>query len=75
VSVRIQVLNDRNQPVEGAKVFVSWKGGGTSSETTNTSGIADLKCSAGTANYILVNNKEVSGSIVLGDKVNQVSDR
>ena len=62
MSVKIQVTNRNNRAVANADVFVKWKSGSTSRERTNNSGIADLKCSGGTIEYIRVWGEEVSGS-------------
>lgn len=66
MSVRIQVTGSNNRAVRNARVFVKWKTG-TSNATTNNSGIADLKCDGGTIEYIQVWDKNVSGSITVGN--------
>ena len=75
MSVKIQVLDRDNRPVVGARVFVKWQSGGTSERRTNQSGVADLETSAGTAEYIQVENRQVSGTIWLDERIHQVSDR
>lgn len=75
MSVKIQVLDSSNRPVEGADVIVGWQSGGTSSRRTNRNGIADLECSAGTANYVQVNGRTVLHTVWLADATMQVSDR
>jgi hypothetical protein len=74
MSVRIQVKDSGNKPVSGAQVIVIWTAGGTSSRWTDENGIADLECSAGTAERIQVNGREV-GSGWLKDGINPVSER
>ncbi len=67
MSVKVQVTGRNNKAVSGAKVFVKWKSGGTSTETTNNSGIADLNCSGGTIEYVTVWDERVLGSVSVGD--------
>jgi hypothetical protein len=75
MSVRIQVIGKDNRPIAGVEVFVSWQSGGHSSLRTDASGIADLGASAGTANYVQVNGRQVLGTIWLDDRIHTVSDR
>ena len=73
MSISVQVLDDANRPVRQATVFVSWSSGGYSERQTDNSGIADLQTSsAGTAEYIQVNGKKVSGKIWLENGVQEV---
>ena len=67
MSVKVQVTGGNNRAVANADVFVKWKSGGTSRERTNNSGIADLKCSGGTIEYISVWDKKVLGSVTVGN--------
>lgn len=55
MSVKILVIDRNNRPVSNVKVFVKWKSG-TSTEFTNGSGLADLRCSGGIIEQIQVNN-------------------
>lgn len=64
MSVKIRVLDSGNRPVTRAEVFVKWANG-YSKRTTDSSGVADLGCSAGTAEYVRVNGKDVMGRIWL----------
>jgi hypothetical protein len=73
LGVKIQVTDPRDRPVANARVFVSWVSGGHSERRTDESGIADLGTSAGTAEYIQVDGKSVSGRIWLDiNKVHRV---
>lgn len=72
MSVKIQVLDSSNRPVDYARVIVGWEGGGTSDRRTNNSGIAETDCSPATARYIEVNGKMVSGTMYLSDGVTPV---
>lgn len=67
MSVKIQVTGRNNRAVANADVFVKWKNGGTSRERTNSSGIADLKCSGGTIEYVTVWGDKVIGTITVGN--------
>lgn len=67
MSVKVQVTNSDNRAVAKAEVFVKWQAGGFSKEYTNSSGIADLKCSGGKIEYIQVWGEEVLKTITVGD--------
>lgn len=67
MSVKVQVTGRDNRAVTNADVFVKWKSSGPSRERTNNSGIADLRCSGGTIEYITVRGAKVSGSIIVGN--------
>lgn len=75
MSVRVQVIGSNDRPVVGAEVFVKWSAGGHSSRTTNQYGIADLECTPGTADEVLVNGRPVVGRMWLEDGINPVSER
>ena len=67
MSVKVQVTGENNRAVANADVFVKWKSGGTSRERTNNSGVADLKCSGGTIEYVTVWGNKVLGSVTVGN--------
>lgn len=73
MTVRIQVTGRNNKPVKGARVFVKWVSGGHSERYTDDNGIVDLGTSAGTAEYVQVNDQTVLGKMWLEDKINPVS--
>lgn len=75
MSVKIEVLNSEDKTVPGATVFVKWTDGSHSNRTTNVNGVADLGCSAGTAEYVQVDRKKVQGRIYLRNGVNTVYKR
>jgi len=67
MSVKILVTDRNNRPIANAKVFVKWQSG-TSTEYTNSTGVADLRCSGGLIESISVNNYSVhEGRIRVGD--------
>jgi len=67
MSVKIQVTDSSGRANAKAKVFVKWVVGGISNAETNSSGIADLKCSGGTIEYITVWDEQVLGKMVVGN--------
>lgn len=76
MTVQILVKNRLSQPVEGARVRVVWKGGGTSNERTGSNGIADLRCSAGTITHLYIDDVEMGmGELALKDGVTSFNHR
>jgi hypothetical protein len=67
MSVKVQVTDSNNRAVAKAEVFVKWKSGGFSKEHTSNSGVADLKCSGGTIEYIEVWGEKVLGTLTVGN--------
>lgn len=59
MSVKIFVTDRYSRPLARAKVFVWWEGS-TSNAETDSSGIADLRCSGGVIKSIKVNGYEVA---------------
>lgn len=67
MSVKILVTDRNERPLANAKVFVKWERS-TSTEYTNGTGIADLRCSGGVIEQIQVNNYKVhQGRIRVND--------
>lgn len=67
MSVKVQVTGRNNRAVAKAEVVVKWRSGGLSKEYTNNSGMADLKCSGGTIEYVAVWGEKVLGTLAVGN--------
>ncbi len=75
MSATIQLFDQDGKPIANANVHVSWRQGGHSSGTTNESGIVDLGTSAGTANEVRINGRNVVATIWLRDGNTEIRTR
>ncbi len=67
LSVTVFVKRPNDKPAVGAEVAIKWKGGGHSAGRTGSDGTYDTGASAGTAEYIMVDGKEVRQNVWLDE--------